>query len=121
MGHAGHAYENAELYRKKFDDAVVKPNSCRSPATTEADLRDTYPYGMFAVPMDEVHRGRKSAHLLRAVHRWLGAAQREAVERAIAKGIKDGVGVSVEVKIVEPETLERSPGMLRRVKDLCAH
>lgn len=58
-----HAYANVELYRRKFDAAGVAPEDCRSledlarfPFTTKADLRDTYPYGMFAVPMDRVRR-----------------------------------------------------------------
>jgi phenylacetate-CoA ligase len=46
-----------------------------------------------------------------------GTEQRESAARAIAKGVKDGVGVSVEVSVVDPETLERSVGKLRRVKD----
>lgn len=32
--------------------------------------------------------------------------------------MKDGVGITVEVAVVDPETLERSVGKLRRVKDL---
>ncbi|MFG3103515.1 phenylacetate--CoA ligase PaaK [Streptomyces sp. NPDC048182] len=58
-----HAYANVELYRRKFDAAGVRPEDCRSladlarfPFTTKADLRETYPYGMFAVPMSEVRR-----------------------------------------------------------------
>jgi phenylacetate-CoA ligase len=58
-----HAYDNVELYRRKFDEAGVKPDGCRTledlarfPFTTKADLRDTYPFGMFAVPMDQVRR-----------------------------------------------------------------
>ncbi|MFI7296942.1 phenylacetate--CoA ligase PaaK [Streptomyces sp. NPDC050121] len=58
-----HAYENVELYRKKFDAAGVAPDDCRTledlarfPFTTKADLRETYPFGMFAVPMSEVRR-----------------------------------------------------------------
>lgn len=58
-----HAYDNVELYRKKFDEAGVKPDDCRSladlsrfPFTTKADLRETYPFGMFAVPMADVRR-----------------------------------------------------------------
>ncbi|MPY34229.1 phenylacetate--CoA ligase [Streptomyces adustus] len=63
-----HAYDNVELYRRKFDDAGVKPDDCRSladlsrfPFTTKADLRDTYPFGMFAVPMSEVRRVHASS------------------------------------------------------------
>ena len=58
-----HAYDNVPHYRRKFDAAGVKPKDCRSladlakfPFTTKADLRDTYPFGMFAVPMDKVVR-----------------------------------------------------------------
>jgi phenylacetate-CoA ligase len=58
-----HAYDNVPHYRKKFDAAGVKPGDCRAlgdlarfPFTTKADLRDTYPFGMFAVPMDRVVR-----------------------------------------------------------------
>ncbi len=58
-----HAYDNVPHYRGKFDAAGVKPQDCRSledlakfPFTTKADLRDTYPFGMFAVPMDQVVR-----------------------------------------------------------------
>ncbi|GHE75963.1 MULTISPECIES: phenylacetate--CoA ligase PaaK [Streptomyces] len=63
-----HAYEHVELYRKKFDAAGVTPEDCRSledlarfPFTTKADLRETYPFGMFAVPMDEVRRVHASS------------------------------------------------------------
>jgi phenylacetate-CoA ligase len=58
-----HAYDNVPHYRKKFDAAGVKPSDCRSladlarfPFTTKADLRENYPYGMFAVPMDRIVR-----------------------------------------------------------------
>ncbi|WP_368397163.1 phenylacetate--CoA ligase PaaK [Streptomyces sclerotialus] len=63
-----HAYENVELYRKKFDAAGVRPEDCRTladlarfPFTTKADLRDTYPFGMFAVPMADVRRVHASS------------------------------------------------------------
>ncbi len=52
-----HAYDNSPVYRAKFDAAGVHPDDCRSladlakfPFTTKKDLRDSYPYGMFAVP-----------------------------------------------------------------------
>ena len=57
------AYERVPHFRKKFDAARVKPADCRSladlakfPFTTKADLRDNYPFGMFAVPMDKLVR-----------------------------------------------------------------
>ncbi|MDJ1130975.1 phenylacetate--CoA ligase PaaK [Streptomyces iconiensis] len=58
-----HAYDDVELYRAKFDAAGVRPEDCRTledlarfPFTTKADLRDTYPFGMFGVPMESVRR-----------------------------------------------------------------
>lgn len=47
-----------------------------------------------------------------------GPERREAAAKAIAQGVKNGVGVTVDVTIVAPETLERSLGKLRRVKAL---
>ncbi|NJC23364.1 phenylacetate-CoA ligase [Arthrobacter pigmenti] len=58
-----YAYERVELYRSKFDDAGVHPTDLRElsdlakfPYTTKEDLRQTYPFGMFAVPQDQVAR-----------------------------------------------------------------
>lgn len=58
-----HAYDNVALYRRKFDEAGVHPDHIRTledirllPFTTKADLRETYPFGMFAVPMADVRR-----------------------------------------------------------------
>ena len=58
-----HAYDNVPRYRQKFDAAGVTPGDCRAladlarfPFTTKADLRETYPFGMFAVPMDRIVR-----------------------------------------------------------------
>ncbi|MCS0603792.1 phenylacetate--CoA ligase [Streptomyces sp. LP11] len=58
-----HAYENVPFYRESFDKAGVRPEDCRSladlarfPFTAKADLRDNYPYGMFAVPRERIRR-----------------------------------------------------------------
>lgn len=58
-----HAYTNVPAYRKKFDGAGVHPDDCQEladlakfPFTTKQDLRDNYPFGMFAVPQDQVRR-----------------------------------------------------------------
>jgi len=58
-----HAYTNVPRYRAKFDAAGVHPEDlnnlsdlARFPFTTKADLRETYPFGMFAVPMDRIAR-----------------------------------------------------------------
>lgn len=58
-----HAYENVPLYTRKLDEAGVAPGDIHSlddvrrlPFTTKEDLRRTYPFGMFAVPMADVRR-----------------------------------------------------------------
>lgn len=57
------AYAAVPFYRQQLDDAGVKPGDVRSlsdlsrlPFTTKQDLRDNYPFNMFAVPMDNVVR-----------------------------------------------------------------
>jgi phenylacetate-CoA ligase len=63
-----HAYENVPHYRRKFDEAGVKPSDfkdlpdlARFPFTTKADLRENYPFGMFAVPREQVVRVHASS------------------------------------------------------------
>ncbi len=58
-----HAYDHVPHYRKAFDGAGVHPRDCRSladlarfPFTVKTDLRDNYPFGMFAVPREQVVR-----------------------------------------------------------------
>ncbi|WP_180900014.1 phenylacetate--CoA ligase PaaK [Martelella soudanensis] len=58
-----HAYENSPFYRKRFDDNGVHPSDFRTlsdlakfPFTVKTDLRDTYPFGMFAVPRENLAR-----------------------------------------------------------------
>jgi phenylacetate-CoA ligase len=58
-----HAYENVPHYRKTFDAAGVRPDDFRDlsdlakfPFTTKQDLRANYPFGMFAVPREQVGR-----------------------------------------------------------------
>jgi phenylacetate-CoA ligase len=58
-----HAYDNAPHYRAKFDSAGVRPDDFKNlddlakfPFTTKADLRENYPFGMFAVPQSQIAR-----------------------------------------------------------------
>jgi phenylacetate-CoA ligase len=62
------AYANVAHYKKKFDEAGVKPNDLNSlsdiarfPFTVKADLRDNYPFGMFAVPRNQLLRVHASS------------------------------------------------------------
>lgn len=63
-----HAYENVPHYRAKFDEAGVHPDDFKQlsdlskfPFTTKQDLRQNYPFGMFAVPRSEVSRVHASS------------------------------------------------------------
>jgi phenylacetate-CoA ligase len=58
-----HAYDNVAHYRKAFDAKGVAPGDLKSledlarfPFTVKTDLRDNYPFGMFAVPREQVSR-----------------------------------------------------------------
>ena len=63
-----HAYDNVAHYRNAFDQAGVHPDDLKSlsdlskfPFTTKQDLRDHYPFGMFAVPREQVVRVHASS------------------------------------------------------------
>ncbi|KQY55719.1 phenylacetate--CoA ligase [Aeromicrobium sp. Root495] len=63
-----HAYENVPHYRASFDAAGVHPDDVKDlsdlaklPFTAKADLRDNYPFGMFAVPRSDVSRVHASS------------------------------------------------------------
>jgi phenylacetate-CoA ligase len=58
-----HAYDNVRFYRRAFDAAGVSPEDCREledlrsfPFTSKDDLRANHPFGMFAVPREQVSR-----------------------------------------------------------------
>ena len=62
------AYNNSPVYRKKFDEHGVHPDdlTCladlsKFPFTTKADMRDNYPFGMFALPMEKIVRVHASS------------------------------------------------------------
>ena len=58
-----YAYENVPMYRRRFDEIGLRPEHIRTlkdieliPYTTKDDLRENYPFGMFAVPMKKIVR-----------------------------------------------------------------
>lgn len=60
---AARVYANVPFYRQSFDRAGIKPGDITSladlqrlPFTTKQDMRDSYPYGLFAAPMEEIVR-----------------------------------------------------------------
>ena len=63
-----HCYEHVPFYKKKFDEIGLRPEDIRSiddlqklPFTTKQDLRDTYPFGLIAVPRDDLARVHASS------------------------------------------------------------
>lgn len=63
-----HAYDNVPMYRQRFDEAGVHPDDlkqlsdlARFPFTYKNDLRDNYPFGLFAVPREEIVRVHASS------------------------------------------------------------
>ncbi len=91
-------YATVPFYRNKFHEAGISPSDIRSladlsrlPFTTKQDLRDNYPYGMFAVPMDNVVRIHASSgttgkptvvgYTARDIQSWA-----ELMARALASG-----------------------------------
>ena len=58
-----HAYDNVPMYKQRFDEAGVHPDDLKElkdlakfPFTYKNDLRDNYPFGLFAVPREQIIR-----------------------------------------------------------------
>ena len=88
-----HAYQNVPHYRRTFDAAGVHPDDCREladiakfPTTSKVDFRENYPFGLFAVPQEQVRRihassgttGRPTVvgYTERDTHTWAGLIAR---------------------------------------------
>ena len=63
-----HAYNNVPMYKKRFDEKGVHPDDLKSlkdlskfPFTVKDDLRDNYPFGMFAVPREKIRKVHASS------------------------------------------------------------
>jgi len=85
-----HAYANVPHYRAAFDAAGVHPDDCRSladiaqfPTTSKADLRENYPFGMFAVRHADVRR----------IHASSGTTGRPTVVGYTAQDIDNWAGL----------------------------
>ncbi len=103
-----HAYDHVEHYRRAFDAAEVHPDDlheladlARFPTTTKQDLRDNYPFGMLAVPREQVARVHASsgttgkptvvAYTAADVETWAGVVARSLR----AAGARPGMTVHV--------------------------
>ena len=89
-------YHTVGFYKKSFDAAKVKPDDMKKlPFTTRKDLRDNYPFGLFAVPMSSVVRlhassgtSRRSAvfgYTKRDIDTWSDLIARSLVAAGITK------------------------------------
>ena len=85
-----HAYDHVPHYRRAFDAAGVHPDDCREladiarfPTTSKDDLRENYPFGMFAVPQADVRR----------VHASSGTTGRPTVVGYTAQDLENWAGL----------------------------
>jgi phenylacetate-CoA ligase len=136
------AWDKVPHYRKKFEAAGVRPSDLKSladlakfPLTAKADLRDTYPFGMFAVPMDKVVRIHASsgttgkptvvgytrkdidtwAHLMARSIRAAGARPGDKIHNAYGYGLfTGGLGVHYGAERLGLATIPVSGGMTER-------
>ena len=100
-----HAYANNTHYRRRFDEAGLRPEDLRAlddlarfPFTTKQDLRGAYPFGFFAVPLDEVVRIHASSgttgkptvvgYTKRDIATWAGLVARSIRAAGGAPGMK---------------------------------
>lgn len=116
-GTARPAFRRMEKVTGRCDDMVILRGVNLFPTQIEEIVLRT----PAVAPHFQLHltrEGRMDALTVRAEAR-AGATpeQREAAARAIGQGVKDGIGVTVGVEIVDPETLERSVGKIRRIVD----
>lgn len=96
-------YDNVPFYRNKFKEAGVAPEDIQSlkdlarlPTTRKQDLRDNYPFGLFAVPLDEVVRVHASSgttgkptvvgYTAKDIETWSDLMARDFVMVGVKKG-----------------------------------
>ena len=135
-------YANVPFYREKFKEANVTPADLKSlddlkrlPFTTKQDLRDRYPYGMFAVPMDHVVRIHASSgttgqstvvgYTARDIKTWAelmarslmagGATRNDIIHNAYGYGLfTGGLGVHYGAEALGASVIPVSGGNTRR-------
>lgn len=136
------AYANVTFYRENFKKACVSPSDIRSlddlkrlPFTTKKDLRDNYPYGMFATPMHNVVRIHASSgttgeptvvgYTARDIHNWSslmarslmagGADRGDIIHNAFGYGLfTGGLGVHYGAEKLGASVIPVSGGNTRR-------
>jgi phenylacetate-CoA ligase len=135
-------YANVPFYRDKFVQAGVSPSDIRTiqdlrklPFTTKQDLRDNYPYGMFATPMDHVVRIHSSSgttgqatvvgYTARDIQTWAelmarslmagGATRHDIIHNAYGYGLfTGGLGVHYGAEALGASVIPVSGGNTKR-------
>lgn len=135
-------YATVPFYKERFDAAGIHPNDIRSlsdlqhiPFTTKQDLRDNYPYGMFAVPLENVVRIHASSgttgkptvvgYTARDIHMWAGlmaralssggATRQDIIHNAYGYGLfTGGLGVHYGAERLGASVIPVSGGNTRR-------
>lgn len=135
-------YSNVPFYRRKFEENSITPNDIQSledlkriPFTTKEDLRDNYPYGMFAVPMNNVVRIHASSgttgqptvvgYTARDVNTWAelmarslaagGATREDIIHNAYGYGLfTGGLGVHYGAEKLGASVIPVSGGNTKR-------
>lgn len=135
-------YANVPFYREKFTEAGVSPSDIRTvkdlrrlPFTTKQDLRDSYPYGMFATPMDHVVRIHSSSgttgqatvvgYTARDIQTWAelmarslmagGATRNDIIHNAYGYGLfTGGLGVHYGAEALGASVIPVSGGNTKR-------
>jgi phenylacetate-CoA ligase len=139
---AWYVYENVPFYKKSFDDKHIKPSDIRTlddirrlPFTNKTDLRDNYPYGMFAVPMEKIIRIHASSgttgkptvvgYTIEDIQTWSevmarslvasGATSRSIVQNAYGYGLfTGGLGIHYGVEKIGASVIPISGGNTAR-------
>jgi phenylacetate-CoA ligase len=135
-------YASVPFYRKRFEAAGITPNDINTlddfqqlPFTTKQDLRDNYPFGMFAVPMDNVVRIHASSgttgqptvvgYTARDINTWSelmaraltagGAGRRDIIHNAYGYGLfTGGLGVHYGAEKLGASVIPVSGGNTKR-------
>jgi len=135
-------YANVPFYKKKFDEKGVKPQDIKSlkdvsllPFTVKQDLRDQYPFGMFAVPKDQIVRIHSSSgttgtatvvgYTKRDIENWgelvarcmmaAGASAADTVHNAYGYGLfTGGLGAHYGAEALGATVVPMSGGSTRR-------
>jgi phenylacetate-CoA ligase len=133
-----HVYKNSEFYRKRFDEAGVKPKSIKSlkdisklPFTTSTDLQEGYPFPLRSTPFEKVVRIHASSgttgkrkvlcYTQKDIHDWAnmfarcyemaGLTTKDRVQVAVGYGVwTAGIGFQLGVERLGAMAVPVGPG-----------